>query len=342
MHKAISGLGTDEPTIVEILGVHTNEEIIAIRDEYEGHNAIMRYVLQKRTEYVRNNIIILLITSIIMSCNPCDAETNITGKIIGGYNASIEDYPSYAAIFNIRYGRPYAAIFNIRYGRHQLICGGIYIHKLWILTAEHCLTDVQVDKPRLVEDVLVKMGLKWLFDSGQSRKAVEFVRHPRGHCEFLKKSCDIGLIRLEKQFEFDRYVRLATIIDEYPFSKKVVVVGYGTNSASSFVAHRFLQCVNLTILSITRDTIYCRDTTPRGSCYGDSGGPMYESASGKLVGIISSGVCRDGIGIYVNVYVYRSWISKVLQMNRSSYVEPSILSLFICIYLIFYSDYSIK
>lgn len=36
MHKAISGLGTDEPTIVEILGVHTNEEIIAIRDEYEG------------------------------------------------------------------------------------------------------------------------------------------------------------------------------------------------------------------------------------------------------------------------------------------------------------------
>ncbi|KAI4462040.1 ionotropic glutamate receptor [Holotrichia oblita] len=37
MHKAISGLGTDEPTIVEILGVHTNEEIIAIRDEYEGN-----------------------------------------------------------------------------------------------------------------------------------------------------------------------------------------------------------------------------------------------------------------------------------------------------------------
>ncbi|GJQ75979.1 hypothetical protein Trydic_g18033 [Trypoxylus dichotomus] len=36
IHKAISGLGTDEGTIVEILGVHTNEEIIAIRDEYEG------------------------------------------------------------------------------------------------------------------------------------------------------------------------------------------------------------------------------------------------------------------------------------------------------------------
>ncbi|XP_022906648.1 annexin B9-like [Onthophagus taurus] len=36
LHKSISGLGTDEDTIVEILGVHNNNEVIAIREVYEG------------------------------------------------------------------------------------------------------------------------------------------------------------------------------------------------------------------------------------------------------------------------------------------------------------------
>ncbi|XP_050502083.1 annexin B11-like isoform X1 [Diabrotica virgifera virgifera] len=36
LHKAISGLGTDESTIVEILSVHNNDEIIRISQAYEG------------------------------------------------------------------------------------------------------------------------------------------------------------------------------------------------------------------------------------------------------------------------------------------------------------------
>lgn len=36
LHKAISGLGTDELTIVEILGIHDNEDVIKISNAYEG------------------------------------------------------------------------------------------------------------------------------------------------------------------------------------------------------------------------------------------------------------------------------------------------------------------
>ncbi|CAH1988858.1 unnamed protein product [Acanthoscelides obtectus] len=36
LHKAISGLGTEESTIVEILGIHNNDEIIRISNCYEG------------------------------------------------------------------------------------------------------------------------------------------------------------------------------------------------------------------------------------------------------------------------------------------------------------------
>lgn len=36
LHKSISGLGTDEGTIVEILSIHNNENVIKIAQEYEG------------------------------------------------------------------------------------------------------------------------------------------------------------------------------------------------------------------------------------------------------------------------------------------------------------------
>lgn len=36
LHKAISGLGTEENTLIEILGIHNNDEIKQIRDVYEG------------------------------------------------------------------------------------------------------------------------------------------------------------------------------------------------------------------------------------------------------------------------------------------------------------------
>lgn len=36
LHKSISGLGTDENTIVEILAVHDNDDIIRISNAYEG------------------------------------------------------------------------------------------------------------------------------------------------------------------------------------------------------------------------------------------------------------------------------------------------------------------
>lgn len=41
LHRAISGLGTDESTIVEILGIHNNEDVIKIAQTYEGRMFII-------------------------------------------------------------------------------------------------------------------------------------------------------------------------------------------------------------------------------------------------------------------------------------------------------------
>lgn len=48
LHHAISGLGTDEGTIVEILGIHNNDAVLNIANAYEGcklYWVIVRYNL---------------------------------------------------------------------------------------------------------------------------------------------------------------------------------------------------------------------------------------------------------------------------------------------------------
>lgn len=47
VHKAISGLGTDEDSLIEILGVHCNEEIQAINEAYESRKIIYEYLKDK-------------------------------------------------------------------------------------------------------------------------------------------------------------------------------------------------------------------------------------------------------------------------------------------------------
>lgn len=47
LHHAISGLGTDEPTIVEILGIHNNEDVVNIANAYEGCKQKLNYFKYK-------------------------------------------------------------------------------------------------------------------------------------------------------------------------------------------------------------------------------------------------------------------------------------------------------
>lgn len=61
-------------------------------------------------------------------------------------------------------------------------------------------------------------------------------------------------------------------------------------------------------------TVCTENPKGRGTCKGDSGGPLI-SKENELVGIVSKGIpCALAVpDIYMNVYLYGEWIDGVIQ-----------------------------
>ncbi|XP_018335137.1 annexin B9-like [Agrilus planipennis] len=71
IHKAISGVGTDEDALIEILGVHTNDEIKNIREAYETKYGPLEDDIKSDTSGTLKRLFVSLITA-------CRDESGIT------------------------------------------------------------------------------------------------------------------------------------------------------------------------------------------------------------------------------------------------------------------------
>lgn len=242
---------------------------------------------------------IILFLLLVEFLDPVNSDVQITSKIVGGVNAEITEFPSFASL-----------VFVQPRGM-KLICGGTYIRKFWILTAAHCVIQRGM-KIKLLKtsELLVRMGMTNLNDTYQERQPIKFYKH-KDYPSRANPSSDVGLIRIEKEFEINDKVGLATIVDLFNFSTKVVVVGFGMTVARDrpgLPPPFHLQKVELVAAEVYECSIVCEDPTPRGACFGDSGGPLYVRESKMLAGVVSKGVCSQGLGIFVNVFGYRMWI----------------------------------
>lgn len=227
-----------------------------------------------------------------------------TGKVIGGKRADITEFPSFAAVF------------VKQYHHERLMCGATYIKELWLLTAAHCL--VYQDMKRVLRDpqeLLIRMGMSTLNGTCQERRAVDLFKHNEYPVEFGTPK-DIGLIRIDTKFNVNDRVAQAELVNASDFPYDLITVGFGNVdptigpiSAPSF----YLQKVELEVKKTDEYYIECYDPTPRGVCFGDSGGPLYVRNNKTLVGIVSRGTCGLGQGFFVNGYRFRTWI-----LNRTN------------------------
>lgn len=226
------------------------------------------------------------------------------GRIVGGEDAQIEDYP-WQAILQV-YGFTY--------------CGASIISNEWVLTAGHCTSYP-------ASSTEVKAGTSFKSKGGSTHAAALIIRHEDyGSTSRGVPYNDIALIKVATPFELDATrtpIGLFDYHEEALDGTLSVITGWGAIREGGSTSE-VLQVVKVPIVSktICNDAYQSYGGLPDGqicaayaqggrdACQGDSGGPLM--IGGRLAGVVSwgNGCARPGYpGVYTEVATYRQWIT---------------------------------
>ncbi|XP_045460108.1 trypsin-like [Harmonia axyridis] len=223
---------------------------------------------------------------------------NLTRKIVGGYDCSIEKYPF---ILSIRETKTM-----------QHFCGGTLINPSFVLTAGHCM-ELHETNPHLIT---VLSGASEFNNGGLQRQPAKSIYI---HSNFNPKdfSNDIALIHLEGAFDINdltNVIKLPDVSIESDLTEVCElgkVMGWGhrekwvpeeTNFKLSFTFDPVLQCVEIPLLTrrvcaaidqgFLDQSFACAMGSGKDACQGDSGGPL-------LCGDVQYGIVSNGYGCAV-------------------------------------------
>ncbi|CAF0863890.1 unnamed protein product [Rotaria sordida] len=250
------------------------------------------------------------ITYLCNSTAACGCSTNpaLVTKIVGGETASIN---TWGWIVSLSINQAW-------------MCGGTILSSSWILTAAHCVEDVQ--NPSLV---LISAATNQLFGWEQSRSASTVIIHPQYNGSMFEN--DIALIKVSPPFNMTDLsiskicLPISTTEDYPPISSTLVAIGWGDLTEHGIISETLQQ---VTLQRIRYENFACyrlvRNATmqfcasdPNGgkdTCSGDSGGPLMMFTSSQqwaIVGITSYGYgCAHAnfAGVYTRVVYYLDWI----------------------------------
>ncbi|KAJ8674921.1 hypothetical protein QAD02_010707 [Eretmocerus hayati] len=203
--------------------------------------------------------------------------------------------------------RAYPCIVSLDNKRSGNVCGGIMISRRLVLTAAHCIE--QVDYVRVFE---------YATSRRQKYEVSQMIVHP----SFLpdsKSYQDIGLIVLSKPVKDAHVIQLPPKNLDVPTGANASAFGWGTIEDGS--VSKDLRKVDLPITYAGSCTIedqfnahwICTESKQSDICDGDSGGPLLWNT--YVVGIASMvlGECRTGVpSIFTKVAAYRDWIDKYI------------------------------
>ncbi|KAI9559659.1 hypothetical protein GHT06_013664 [Daphnia sinensis] len=252
-------------------------------------------------------------------------------KIVGGVETAPHEFP-------------WQVFLILRKNNDEsFACGGSLISERWILTAAHCLMDINL--------IHITLGAHDVEDENEVYQerytSREYVIHPDWDSETLH--ADIALVRLPINISFSKYIHPVCLdspsdpVVNY-VKDTVVLTGWGLTSDESDGISSVLRKTIVTVITnekcleqydtvITDEMICTNGEDHQGSCFGDSGGPMnFRQADGtwKQIGIVSFGSnqgCESGYANgFTRVSSFASWIQNITTQTEASNRSTSILA----------------
>ncbi|KAG5673644.1 hypothetical protein PVAND_003673 [Polypedilum vanderplanki] len=285
----------------------------------------------KRCIVLISLVSITISKDIILSKYPCYKPTSQhmnyrNARIVGGYDAKREN-------------TLYMGVLTRSGG--NVFCGSSVISEKFLIVAAHCLCNSQ-NKIMMPNQMRVYVGINKISEinaneNNELNKALEvfvekIIIHPNYKCG-KKTDTDIALLQLKRAIIFNENIRPVCLEgDDNDMSSHAVVSGFGLTNENFEIAIKpeILQSAIVELWSneecqtsyanINKSFVISNRQICAGgrnghsdSCYSDSGGPLIDSISGNLIGIVSNGIgCgRKGLpGVYVRVSKYKQWIQQ--------------------------------
>ncbi|KAH8378200.1 hypothetical protein KR093_010014 [Drosophila rubida] len=244
---------------------------------------------------------ILLATTGCRAMQPPVLQPQLDGRIVGGVEASIEEYP-----------------YQISLQRTYHMCGGSLIGEGVVLTAAHCVDSSTAFSAK------VRIGSTRKESGGVLVPIKRVHRHPKYNPQII--DYDFAVLELQSYNATNvtqAFVQLPEQNDDIADGTLVTISGWG-NTQSAVESDVVLRAVivpkvNQTLCDVAygggiTERMLCAGLSEGGkdACQGDSGGPLV--ADGTLWGVVSWGYgCArpEYPGVYSRVASVREWIASV-------------------------------
>ncbi|XP_050429551.1 uncharacterized protein LOC126838845 isoform X3 [Adelges cooleyi] len=222
---------------------------------------------------------------------------------------------------------------NTPAGQMEHVCGAVIISKFHILTAAHCVRDLDKDA------YYVRVGdydIDLKEDSEQDFYIDEIYNHEQFEEGSIKLNNDIAVIKLKTNgIQFNQYVQpvcLPSKNTKLKHNLNCTITGWGSDGSIGSSFAKTLRWATVPIIEpkickadyvygklTISDGMFCAGNLDGGvdACQGDSGGPLVcNTDSGETVmGITSWGYgCgrANSPGVYSNISYYQQWLDKTL------------------------------
>ncbi|KAJ3660401.1 hypothetical protein Zmor_004851 [Zophobas morio] len=205
-------------------------------------------------------------------------------------------------------------------------CGGTVLNKKFILTAAHCVCNVNLDK--------LTVHLAHYLENPREKIPVKSIICNENYSE-MEHINDIAVLELENEITFFHPVKLVSEGFVCERDRQGVLVGWGLTEEGKIatvlgkvdvVAYDDASCANSHFGMYDMEKNMCAGWPEdgRGSCQGDSGGPLL--IEGFQAGIISFGISSDcGISsrehpkVLTRISKYVEWIDENSKYGAGNY-----------------------